>query len=780
MIDNALPVEGIFVDISQEVYYEGYGYDFENLGMGITALDGVYDIGISAEDVGDEVGVSPFALEDDSRLLPLIEAYQNTDGEWELGMTRFVEVSDIAANYAANISVMELNTLVQGYVLNQDSQPVTGQISFDSEISSEIDSEMNPIYIVGHSDINEHGYYSFWALNGEQLNIQVSIDGGPFVEESFLLDASTFDETLNAFIYNYNPNLAAPQQIAVVTGSVYSSSDEGVMLLPGVEVKIFNNTDLYMTTTTENGSYSINVSAPASYFVSATNNSPGFTNNDFMQEIMVVVDDYKEVDIEFFSVMDYKMISGSVKDDTGQPIYDAIVDISAAGPQEESGWEDYTYTDLDGYYSMNVPSGVYDINVTADGFFSENAYDVDVNEDVTLDFILEPASGFTGSVQGVVSFSGAPSQAYVNVYNNTYDVSTVSNEDGFYSIELIDGVYDIYVDASGYNDYIRENAFEVMGNTVVYDVELFEIGFAGAPHMVDLHDVQNDQGRQMRAVWDAGMPGDWGNFAQYSIWRKVHNAPFDLWDYIETVPWHGMDPYAAVVPTLGDSSAQEMHTSTFMVTAHTSDISVWLDSEPMSGYSVDNLHPGAPMSLSFSSSQSEVSLSWSASVDEDFSYFNIYRQDLLSMAPAVVFTSIDSFYTDIEVSSVGSYEYWITAVDLSGLESEASGFVSAVLSSEEEMGMPTNFALKQNYPNPFNPSTQIQYSLPSESKVLISIYDLTGRKVKTLVNDVQSAGYRTVMWNATNEIGRPVSAGMYIYSIQAGNFTQNRKMVLMK
>jgi len=96
------------------------------------------------------------------------------------------------------------------------------------------------------------------------------------------------------------------------------------------------------------------------------------------------------------------------------------------------------------------------------------------------------------------------------------------------------------------------------------------------------------------------------------------------------------------------------------------------------------------------------------------------------------------------------------------------------------MGMPVNFALKQNYPNPFNPSTQIQYALPSESKVLISIYDLTGRKVKTLVNEVQSAGHRSVMWNATNEIGRPVSAGMYIYSIQAGNFIQNRKMVLMK
>ena len=58
-----------------------------------------------------------------------------------------------------------------------------------------------------------------------------------------------------------------------------------------------------------------------------------------------------------------------------------------------------------------------------------------------------------------------------------------------------------------------------------------------------------------------------------------------------------MDPYAAVVPTLGDSSTHGMHMSTFMVTAHTEDVSFWLDSEPMSGYSIDNLHPSVPMGL---------------------------------------------------------------------------------------------------------------------------------------------------------------------------------------
>ena len=223
-----------------------------------------------------------------------------------------------------------------------------------------------------------------------------------------------------------------------------------------------------------------------------------------------------------------------------------------------------------------------------------------------------------------------------------------------------------------------------------------------------------------------------------------------------------------------------MHESTFMVTAHTEDVDIWFDSHPVSGYSIDNLHPGTPMSLMYSHNPGVVSLSWSGPQDEDFSYHNIYRQEIASTEPAMVFTTIDSFYVDIEVEDVGAYEYWVTAVDLSGLESDPSNSVSAVLSADEALGLPTEFALNQNYPNPFNPSTQIQYALPEETRVVISIYDIMGRKVRTLVNDVQDAGYRSVMWNATNDMGRLVSAGVYIYSIQAGDFIQNRKMVLMK
>ena len=94
--------------------------------------------------------------------------------------------------------------------------------------------------------------------------------------------------------------------------------------------------------------------------------------------------------------------------------------------------------------------------------------------------------------------------------------------------------------------------------------------------------------------------------------------------------------------------------------------------------------------------------------------------------------------------------------------------------------MPEKFTIHQNYPNPFNPVTTLRYDLPENGNVNITIYDMLGRQVKTLINQNQDAGYRSVIWNATNNYGEPVSAGIYLYQIQAGEYMQTKKMVLLK
>jgi len=99
---------------------------------------------------------------------------------------------------------------------------------------------------------------------------------------------------------------------------------------------------------------------------------------------------------------------------------------------------------------------------------------------------------------------------------------------------------------------------------------------------------------------------------------------------------------------------------------------------------------------------------------------------------------------------------------------------------ENEGQHPTAFALLQNYPNPFNPTTTLRYDIPENSHVTITIYDMLGRQVKTLINQTQDAGFISVIWDATNDFGKLVSAGVYLYQIQAGEFVQTRKMVLLK
>jgi len=98
----------------------------------------------------------------------------------------------------------------------------------------------------------------------------------------------------------------------------------------------------------------------------------------------------------------------------------------------------------------------------------------------------------------------------------------------------------------------------------------------------------------------------------------------------------------------------------------------------------------------------------------------------------------------------------------------------------KESYIPHIFVFHQNYPNPFNPTTSLAYVLPKDELVNITIYDMMGRKIKTLVNDSQTAGYKSIQWNATNDRNEPVSAGLYLYTIQAGEFRQTKKMILLK
>lgn len=93
---------------------------------------------------------------------------------------------------------------------------------------------------------------------------------------------------------------------------------------------------------------------------------------------------------------------------------------------------------------------------------------------------------------------------------------------------------------------------------------------------------------------------------------------------------------------------------------------------------------------------------------------------------------------------------------------------------------PFRFELYQNYPNPFNPSTEIHYTLPQPGKVEVSIYNLLGQKLQTLVSETQDAGEHEIIWDATNSSGLPVGSGTYFYLIEANGKQLIGKMLLLR
>ena len=94
---------------------------------------------------------------------------------------------------------------------------------------------------------------------------------------------------------------------------------------------------------------------------------------------------------------------------------------------------------------------------------------------------------------------------------------------------------------------------------------------------------------------------------------------------------------------------------------------------------------------------------------------------------------------------------------------------------EDEIGIPTEFALEQNYPNPFNPSTTFRYSIPTQSKVVIKVFDLLGNEIATLMDEEKSVGTYELKWNAEQ-----LSSGIYFYQLKASDYVNTKKMLLLK
>jgi hypothetical protein len=294
------------------------------------------------------------------------------------------------------------------------------------------------------------------------------------------------------------------------------------------------------------------------------------------------------------------------------------------------------------------------------------------------------------------------------------------------------------------------------------------------PVILDISDIPNDQGGKVRILFTGTELAN-----SFTIWRQIDTA--DIWDAVGSFNGIYQSFYSYVAQTLGDSTADGVHWSTFKVSAHSNDdILGFTMSEPVSGYSIDNLAPAVPSNIIADGYEDRVELAWDDNKDRDFKYYAIYRSLDSGFDPDTMntytYSTIDGRFNDSDVEIGNTYYYKIVAVDFAGNQSEYSEQVYALITDvNADIEIPTVYELGQNYPNPFNPSTVINFSLPESGMVTLKVFDILGQEVAELVNEVKQAGIYNVSFDASN-----MTTGLYIYRIESGAFTATKKMLLVK
>ena len=177
-------------------------------------------------------------------------------------------------------------------------------------------------------------------------------------------------------------------------------------------------------------------------------------------------------------------------------------------------------------------------------------------------------------------------------------------------------------------------------------------------------------------------------------------------------------------------------------------------------------------------------VTYQLTIELDFfgnTYTDVY-ENISDTTISIPSNSLDPLL-NVTAQTEATFTYYVHAFD--GEYSVASNLgefnlIRSELNTEIESAIPEVFSIYQNYPNPFNPVTTLRYDLPEDALVNITVYDMMGNVVKNLVNANQSSGHKSVQWDATNNQGQSVSAGVYLYIIEAGEFRQTKKMILLK
>ncbi len=320
------------------------------------------------------------------------------------------------------------------------------------------------------------------------------------------------------------------------------------------------------------------------------------------------------------------------------------------------------------------------------------------------------------------------------------------------------------------------------------------------PRVLGIPDVRNDQGRQVRVSWARSFhdwPASPTPVRRYDIFRRIDSLPLTTgglstasvehgpnpdpngimlagWDYVLSVPAACEDEYNVVVPTLADSNLTGMHWSVLMVRAATASPSVFFDSPPDSGYSVDNLPPLMPRSFTATYGSGSAILHWSESTEPDFWAYRLYSGGTPDFIPGpdnLIATTGATEYVDADPVLC----YKLAAVDYNGNESPYAQLLIP-------LDVPANradldFELKGAQPNPTRGTRlTVTFTLPVEAPGTLELLDITGRQVASRDVGSLGPGSHTV---ALAE-GRKLSSGLYLARLTQGRNSRTMRVVVIQ
>lgn len=299
------------------------------------------------------------------------------------------------------------------------------------------------------------------------------------------------------------------------------------------------------------------------------------------------------------------------------------------------------------------------------------------------------------------------------------------------------------------------------------------------PVIASILDVPGDQGLMVRATVlpsSFDQPGSDPAITGYAVFRRYDDLPLDRdypdgdWDYLLTIPASGEDIYHVVLPTLCDCFSGQDCSTEFFVRALTADPYTYFNSSPASGCSVDNLVPGGPANLTL---DGDI-LSWDAVDAPDLLEYRVYLAASSDLDDVTLVTATGG--NSVALPDLDSGYLFVTAVDDGGNESQPGEIVTTPVEP-----VPTAMWLGQNHPNPFNPKTRIDFQLGVGVETDLTIFDLSGRVVRRLLESAfMGEGSHSVWWRGEDDAGNAMAAGVYFYRLKAGDFSDTCKMILLK